>query len=173
MKRVGKATLTFSAVAVVWLVAAGGVATWWIQRGPSVAEHVDLSGPREAVASFAMCLTAGHRADVIGCVIQEAEQQQLATGFVDAVAAGLDADDLTQLPMLEVETATVESDGDTARVVTGDGDGRPSSFTVRRVGGVWRIDLLETMNLRPDEAQALATRLRSAAQALKILEEPE
>ncbi len=168
MKRPNKAKLLFLAVAAVWLVAAIALGGWWLARGPTVADHVDLGGPGEAVSSFAMCLRAGHRGDVLACVVGEVEQQRLAAGFGDAVAAGLDADDLTQLPLLDVTDATVSIDGDRATVTpAGDADDRPAEFVVVQDGGRWRVDLLQTLGLSAGQADELATRLRSAADALE------
>ncbi|MEM7808782.1 MAG: hypothetical protein AAF561_11795 [Planctomycetota bacterium] len=169
MKRPTKVIVTLVVIAGVWAFATVALGTWFFNERSNVSDHLELGGPGKAVSTFAMCLRAGHRGDVLACVVNEAEQQRLAAGFVDLVNTGVDADDLTQLPPLDIENADVQIDGDTATVTPPavEGVDRAAAFVVQRDGDAWRIDLLATLDLSADEADELATRLRSAAMTVE------
>ncbi len=155
---------------VGWVIAAvaGG---WYLLRTQPLPEGVNLDSPRQAIASFSHCLSVGHPAETIACVIQQDEQRLLAGRFAETVAAGLDPDDLTQLPLLSDDDADIVISGDTATVTpAGDADGRPSSFILRRIGNRWQVDLLATLDLSPAEASQYADRLGAAA---ALLEQPD
>ena len=145
-----------------WLTAAAGGAAYWVLRGPRVAAHVRFETPRQAAESFYKCLGAGHTADVLACVVADSRQQEFAVGLVDAVEAGLDPADLSVIPPFDADAA-LGADGDLATLTPASpAADRPGELVLRREGGGWRVDLLETGGLTPEQAGAFLARLRAA-----------
>ena len=155
----------------VWVVLAiaGG---WYFVSSQRLPEGVDLDSPRRATASFVNCLSMGHTAGAVACVIDGDEQRLLATRFAEAVGAGLDPEALTQLPPLDAE-GKVAVDGDTATVtpVASEALDRPAAFVLQRRSGRWHVDLLATLGLSPAEARQYADRLAAAAAGLRVADD--
>ena len=157
------------AFATAFLVAAAAAFYLYGSAGASVAEHVSRVDPRGAATSFLKCLTAGHQADVLACVVGEGAQQGFARELIDAVEAGVPAEALNVLPATSADDlmgsdVTVTVDGDTAVVelpARSEAEGA-RQFHLARDDDVWQVDLLRTTGMSTEEAQQFTERLNNA-----------
>ena len=162
----------------LWLAAAGAVGAYFLRDGR--VGKLDLSNPRDAAAQFADCLRMGSVGGVVGCVVQDDVQHDLAGQLAAIVAAGMDPADLTLLPAPDagrLAAAKITVDGDTAKIeLPPDPQAvveRPRTIFLRRGGGRWRVDLLATTGMSGDEARAYLERLASATRELQVTSPPE
>ena len=160
-------------VIAAWAVAAAATGWYFFRDGRG--GRLDLSNPRDAAAQFVECLTKGSVGGVIGCVVRDDVQEDLARQLADIVDAGMAARDLTLLPVPAADrlaAASVAVDGDVARIeLPPDPEAvveRPRTLVLRRGGGRWRVDLLATTGMSPDEARAYLQRLAGATRQLQI-----
>ena len=170
MSNVRKKPRTILLVALAaWLLVVAVSAGLWFSRGPGSTDgvHVGLATPREAVTTFLNCLGAGHADDVLACVVNRPDDQRLGLGLADAVEGGLAPGDITLLPAGEaaaLSEATLEESGGAATLtLPSRPDGEARRFVLERAAdGNWRVDLLASTGLTPEQAEAFLDRLRAA-----------